>query len=175
MFKPEEWEDTEPVTIVKPKEGYYILNIVNAIESSSKANQEPLLKFEFDIAEGDFSGYYSNLSAKINKNVLLQFYQLTNKKESLPYFKRLVLDLEKSNYGYKFDFNAHSLRGKKIGAFLINYEYETRFGRKTTLRVNKLYDVGYVREQLGNEIVSNMQSSAPASQPSSNFDDLPFS
>lgn len=158
MIKHDDWDDTTPIINKKPREGYYILKIVNAIESMSKTGNEPLVQFEFDILEGDFAGFYTMLSQKINKNLLLKYRQLTNNKKSLPFFKRLILDIEESNYGYKFDFTVHSLRGKKVGAYLKTDYYTNEKGTREFLKVDKLYPVGEVREMLGRQITENLTS-----------------
>lgn len=165
MFKPENWDDVEPISSKKPIEGYYILKIINAVEGFSKQKSEPLIRFEFDVMEGEFTNFFSSISEKVNKNLLLQYNQLTNKQESLPYFKKLIMDIESSNYGYKFDFNPYSLKGKKIGALLIEFEFDTKFGTKKYLKIDKLLPVGEVREMLGEQLKNELKN---------NNNDLPF-
>lgn len=158
MQKPEDWDDTTPIQNRRPKEGYFILKIINATEGQSKNTQEPLIRFEFDILEGDFSGYFTALSQKLDRNLLLQYNQLTNNKKSLPYFKRMILDIEASNYGYKFDFTTHSLRGKKVGAYLATHRYESVKGPREILKVDRIFPVAEVREMLGRETTERLTS-----------------
>lgn len=181
MQKHSKFDDTNPIIDEKPDEGYYILEIVNATEGMSKNGNEPLLKFEFDILEGDYAGFFTSLSQKFNKNYLLQYYQLTNNEKSLPFFKRVVLNIEASNIGYKFDFTVHSLRGKKVGAYLKKYHYESAKGPREYLKVDKLYTVGKIRELLGKQITERLTAGTgnnneryQSNEFKPNEDDLPW-
>lgn len=179
MQKPNGWDDVEVYSNAKPKQDYYILQILNATEGYSKKG-DPVLRIDLDILEGDFSGFYTSLSQKMDKNMLLQYYQLTQKKEALPFFKRIIQDVEKSNYGYTFDFNPQTLRGKKIGAYLIEQEYDTMKGKRRYLKIDKFFPVSEVREEIGKQTINNLDSSVnkkeepQKTEQNDNYDDLPF-
>ena len=173
MQKPSNWDDVEVYSNKKPTPGYYILRIVNATEGVSKHGEE-LLKLELDICEGEFDNYFSNLSAKINKNLLLRTVQLTQNEKSLPFFKKLVMDLEASNMNYKFDFNPLSMRGRKIGAYLITCLYDTKYGQKEGLKIDKFFSIEEARTELGKAIVQNMKLESEAKKLDEKEDDLPF-
>lgn len=168
MQKPEYWDDIEAISTKRPTPNYYILKIINATEGTTKEN-EPILKLELDIIEGEFSNYFTNISTKINKNCLLRSNQLIERKKALPYFKKLINDIESSNMGYKFDFNPVTLRGRKVGAYLNYYYYDSGNGEKKGLRIEKYFSVGEVREELAKELTEKINSNK--NNPN---DDLPF-
>jgi len=79
------------------------------------------LRIEFDIAKGDLKDNFKSLENMYgtwpNQGTLYRSY----KQNALPYFKRFIVAVEKSNSGYKFDFNEQSLIGKY---FVANYGVE---------------------------------------------------
>ena len=172
MRKPEGWDDVEVYSNARPKENYYILKIINVAEGLSKNTDEPMLRLELDIIEGEFDRFYTKLSQKLEKNLLIRYNQLTEKKESLPFFKKLIMCVEKSNMDFKFNFDPNTLRGKKVGAYLSEYDYESKKGTKKGLRIDGFYTVGEVREEMGKQIVNNLES---ADDKKDIYDDLPFS
>lgn len=149
MQVPEDWDNVGYIDISTPTENYYILKFINVTEGTSKAGND-LLRIEFDIAEGEFKDFYTMMGIKHQRNLLLQFNQLTQKKSALPYFKTLIKNVEESNDGYEWDFSFPAgLKGKKIGAYLMLEPYINREGiQKEFLKVERLYSVKYVNEKL---------------------------
>lgn len=170
MYRPENWDEIQAITTKRPQEDYYIMKIINATEGRSKNGNEEILRLELDIAEGEFKGFFTKLSQKLNKNLLLRVIQLTQREESLPYFKKMILDIENSNFGYTFDFNPISLREKIVGAYLLSYDYESKYGTKQGLKLDRFYPVGEVREKLGHQLKKNLQKI----QDDKIYNDLPF-
>lgn len=98
------------------------------------------LLMEFDIAKGDFEGYYQSLSDAYG------FWggrcYRSYKEKALPMFKRMCSAVNKSNNGFVFDGDANAdestLIGKLIGLVLCEEEYVGNDGNiKTRLYVDK--------------------------------------
>ena len=159
MYKAENWEDIDAINTRRPEPGYYLLKIINAMDGVAQYSDEPLLKLELDIFEGEFTNYFTNVGAKVNKNILLRSNHSLRNPKSLPYFKKFILDLEASNMGYKFDFRTESLKGKKIGAYLKYYTYESKYGEKQGLTIDKFFSIGEAREQLGKQLTERIEAS----------------
>ena len=168
MEKPDNWDDIEAITTKKPEPDFYILKIINAIEGTTK-NGEAVLKLELDIIEGEFENYFTDLSSKLGKNLLLRSNQLIKRPAALPFFKKLINDVQDSNIGFNFDFNPMSLKGKKIGAELELYIYESKFGDKEGLRISRFFTVGEVRKKLAKKPPENFENVFLKRN-----DDLPF-
>lgn len=125
MKKPDNWETTEGKQFgtfnVLPAGGY-ICRILSAKESKSKKSQEDMLVIELDIAHGEYKDYFKNLSEKIKKHIYPVFRRVTSG-SSLPFFKGDIESIEKSNNGYKFNFDEKTLIGKYVGCVFGNEEY----------------------------------------------------
>lgn len=88
----------------------------------------------FDIAEGEFSGFYANdYKANTNENkkwkgVLRQFIPKDDGSEKDEWtkssFKGMVTAFEKSNNGYRWNWDETSLAGKLVGILFRNEEWE---------------------------------------------------
>jgi hypothetical protein len=109
--------------------GGYICKIlqVKAEESDGTKNYDTLLRIGFDIAEGEHKDYYrrqfdrkkqSNPDAKWTG----MYYQ-TVKGDDLGYFKGFITSIEKSNPGYKWDWDEQKLKGKLFGGVFGEEEY----------------------------------------------------
>lgn len=92
------------------------------VEDNDKKNY---LYMEFDIAEGEYKGYYEELNDKINFWAGRCYRSYTEK--ALPMFKRMCSAVTKSNKGFIFDGNKHcdetTLVGKLVGMVLGEEEY----------------------------------------------------
>lgn len=96
------------------------------------------LYMEYDIAEGEYKGYYKELEERLDfwGGKCFRSY----KEKALPMFKRMCSAVTKSNKGFIFDGNKHAdestLIGKKVGMVLGEEEYEGNDGSiKTRLYV----------------------------------------
>lgn len=109
----------------RPTAGQYILSIHNVELAKSKKNNR-MLRLQFDIADGDFKYYYSELSISFKRNMYLKHQQLIDGDNSLRYFKCLMKCIERSNTGFKWDWIETKLVGKKVGAILRTEEYRDK-------------------------------------------------
>ena len=83
------------------------------------------LYMEFDIAEGEYKGYYAELEERLDFWGGKCYRSYSEK--ALPMFKRMCSAVTKSNKGFIFDGNEHcdesTLVGKKIGMIMGEEEY----------------------------------------------------
>lgn len=100
-----------------PVNGY-----VCRIKSVADNAASEYLKFEFDIAEGEFKGYYAKLEEAIN--IWLGNFIKSYKEAALPFFKAFVTAVENSNAGFKFiDGQEQGFNGKLVGLVMREEEY----------------------------------------------------
>lgn len=99
--------------------GGYICKITAAEDVADKE----YIKIEFDIAAGEFKGYFSDLFTRAGfwGGRFIRSYKDTATK----FFNGFLTAVEKSNPGYTFDWNAKSLVGKMVGIVLSEEEYVT--------------------------------------------------
>ena len=110
--------------------GGYICKYTKVEDNPDKS----YLYMEFDIADGEFKGYYKDLEER------LDFWggrcYRSYKEAALPMFKRMCSAVTKSNKGFIFDGNEHAdestLIGKKIGMILGEEEYVGNDGSTKT-------------------------------------------
>ena len=101
--------------------GGYICKYANVEDNEKKQ----YLFMEFDIAEGEFKGYFADLEDRAGfwAGKCYRSY----KEKALPMFKRMCSAVTKSNKNFIFDGNKHAdestLVGKKIGMLLGEEEY----------------------------------------------------
>lgn len=149
MNKPAGYDTTEAKAgggFSDPDEGPYIMKIVRAFESVSKAKNNQLV-IELDIAQGEFTRYYEGLSGRLEKDVYPKYYQLTDGKH-LSYFKGNVLKIEASNPGFKFNFDENTLSGKLVGAMMLKEKYKDKEGKeKSVLKPRWLFAVQDIGKQ----------------------------
>lgn len=139
-------------------------NGVEACETSSQANRLPVggyvvkilgvenvedkqyLKIRYDITEGNYKGYYGEKFGKFGGNwqgILVRSY----KESAMSYFKGFTTSVEKSNIGYKWNWDEQSLVGKLVGIVYGEEEYENRSGEvKTRLYVVRNTSVDNIRK-----------------------------
>ena len=128
-----------------PAPGAYILGIVSAEATQSKSGND-MLVLSLDIADGEFKGHYRRKQEQFGGSKLLKHRRVINTENSLPYFKGDIKAIEKSNNGFKFDFDESKLRGKFVGGMLGEKEFEGRDGEvATTLEISFLCSVEKVR------------------------------
>lgn len=134
MKKPKNYDSVQAKHFVVFNElppGGYVCAIKDAQEKKSKAGRD-MLVLSLEVTEGEHAGYFSEIYAK-DKRPNKQwpggavFYQLTDE-NSTPFFKGLIEAIEKSNAGYKFNFNEKTLVGKSIGAIFGREQYQKEDG-----------------------------------------------
>lgn len=133
----------------RPEPGAYI-GVLTAVED---VESKEYLKITYDIAEGEFKGYYGKMREDhpdwSNAGVYYRSYKLT----ALSMFKRFCTAVSRSNGVFVFDggeVNADekTLTGKKIGLLIGEEEYYGNDGeKKTRLKVVREFSIDKLKEQ----------------------------
>ena len=117
----------------RPEPGAYHC-VIKAVEDIS---DKEYLKVGYDIAEGEYKDYYTNLRKDHPDWAWSGVCVKSYKQSALPMFKRFCSAISKSNGGYVFDGGAvnsdeKTLIGKHIGIVLQEEEYYSNSGDKRT-------------------------------------------
>lgn len=122
----------------RPSAGGYICTItkVEDYPMDEKTGKGDYLRIYFDIAEGDFAGYYKGLRERFAESKYIGSYVRSYKEAAWGMFKRFCSAVSNSNGDFIFDGNEHrdeqTLTGKKIGIILGEEEYYSNAGEKKT-------------------------------------------
>ena len=109
---------------------------VCVITKAEDVQEKEYLKIEFDIIEdGPFKGMFARISDNYGEWPSQGRMYRSYKTPALPYFKRFIVAVEKSNDGYTFDFNEQSLVGKKFVANFGIEEYDNGTEIVETIKV----------------------------------------
>lgn len=155
-----------------------------------KAEDEPekeYLKVFFDIAEGEFTGYYKNLYSQFDfwGGTFFRSY----KEKALSMFKGFIKAVEESNPGYVWNWDESTLKGKKVGLILQEEEFVPTGGAhagelRTHLIVQKVVNVETIKsgkykvpelKKLDKYTAPTVQAQPTTPQPVNiSNDDLPF-
>ena len=160
-------EEQKEFETLKP--GGYIAVIKNVQDDVEKE----YLKVSYDIAEGQFKDYYMNLYK--SKNFWGGAFFRSYKEKAQPMFKGFINAIEKSNPGYKWNWDEKTLKGKKIGIVLMEEEYIPTQGNnagqvKTRLIVQEVHTVEKIKK--GDYKVKDKKTVAQSA--STNSSDNPF-
>lgn len=131
--RPTNWNDVKEFSDrQKLPLGAYVCKVKKAVVQETEWGEQ--LCILFDIAEGEYSGFFSNeFSANTNpdkkwKGVLKQWLPKDNGTEKDEWtkssLKGMITAFEKSNAGYHWDWNEASLTGRLIGILFRNEEWE---------------------------------------------------
>lgn len=117
------------------KAGGYVLNIMNAKETVSKAGSK-MLEISYDIYEGEYANFYADKYRK-NSSPLRKwggtYYMVLPDKvkqdqaayeRRLKAFKRFTTSVEESNEGYTWNWREESLKGKKVGGIFGREQFQ---------------------------------------------------
>ena len=120
----------------RPSAGAYACTITKVEDFPSKE----YLKVTYDIAAGEYRGYYNELRGKYPNSEWIGAYVKSYKTKALPMFKRFCTAVSRSNPNFVFDGGAtnsdeKTLVGKKIGIVLQEEEYYGNDGEKKTRMV----------------------------------------
>ena len=106
--------------------GGYTCKITSVIDEEKKE----YLRIEYDIADGEFKDYFSDL---YKSKAFWAAHTIKSYKESaLPFFKAFITAVESSNNGFKWDSDETKLRGKYVGFVLAEEEYRKKDGTTGT-------------------------------------------
>lgn len=128
--------------------GAYVLQIIK-VEDISDKNR---LDFYFDIAEGEYKGYYSErykADDRPNKRWGGRFSKSydTNNERALPFFKQFVTAVQNSNKGFVFDGEHEQTFVKKlVGATFREEEFlNSKGGVSVSCKPDMFHSVDKVR------------------------------
>lgn len=163
----------------RPAPGGYICEI-KAVEDIP---DKEYLKITYDISEGDFKGYYSNMRENNPDWAWAGAYCKSYKPKALPMFKRFCTAVSKSNGAFIFDGgkvngNEQTLIGKKIGLVFGEEEYYGNDGNlKTRLIVSKEFPTDKLAEQKApkKKAIKEDSSTAPETASVDDFVNVPES
>lgn len=134
--------------------GAYICKItgVEDVPINPNTGKGDYLRIHYDIAEGDFTGYYEGLREAHPDWTYMGSYIRSYKEAALGMFKRFCSAVSKSNGNYVFDGQKNAdettLVGKKVGLVLQEEEYIGNDGsRKKRLIVNKEFPINEIEKQ----------------------------
>lgn len=126
--------------------GGYVCKILSVEDDEEKQ----CLKIEYDVAEGNYKGYYANREWKP------AFFR-SYKAAALPFFKGFIKVIENSNKGFIYEerldsvgeekyFDEQCLKGKLFGAVIAEEEYKANDGKvKTRTYVEKVRSTSKIR------------------------------
>lgn len=154
--------------------GGYICEIKGAQEGTTR-NGAQMLVLMIDIAEGEQKGFYSkqyNADRAKGRDAKWRgmFYQLTTDREELTsgFFKGLITAIERSNPGYKWDWDESKLKGKKVGFVFREEEYLNQRGEvRTSVKATWPRDVEAIRQGVEVPEIKRLANAPPA--PSASF------
>lgn len=113
----------------KPTAGGYIISIltVEDVPLNSQTGKGDYLKIYYDIADGEFENYYTDISIRFGGGYYTSFIR-SYKEKAIGMFKHFINCLEESNAGYKWNWDEKSLEGRYVGAVLGEEQYRKKDG-----------------------------------------------
>ena len=171
-----DWEKVQEASGGKLPAGGYVCGIT-AVEDDA---EREFLKFEFDIAEGEYKNTYRELYE--TRGFWAGRFNKSYKEKALGYFKKMLKAFEKSNKGFVFTDDEKAFKRRLIGLVIGYEEYIGSDGAvKERIRVADFLPVEYIRA--GRHTVpelkrldggkANTLAAAPETDDISD-DDLPF-
>lgn len=126
----------------RPTAGGYICKIIDVEDvPMNEQGKGDYLRIEYDIADGEFKGYYKEQFDKWGGNWNASFIR-SYKEKALGMLKHFTNCIEQSNAGYEWDWNEKGLIGKVVGLVLGEEEYQNNAGKvKTKLVVKNIATV----------------------------------
>lgn len=109
--------------------GGYICKIVDVKDEP----QKQYLKIEYDIAQGEWKDYA--LTVESDRGWWPLSTVKSYKEKAIGFFKHFISSIEKSNQGFKWDWDENKLVGKVLGIVIGEEEYEKRDGSVGTKMV----------------------------------------
>lgn len=125
MNRIEDWENVNEASegsFNNPVPGGYVVSITRVEDVPEKE----YLKIEFDIAEGQFKEFGVDTLERAG------FWPLSMvksyKQKAAPFFKGFITSVERSNAGYKWNWEEKTLIGKRLAVVLGEEEYVKKNG-----------------------------------------------
>ena len=145
MKKIENYENVQANSgeFARPTAGGNISKIfdVEDVPLDPNTNKGDYLKIEYDIASGEFGGYFKTQFDRFGGNWFASFIR-SYKETALGMLKHFTNCIEQSNAGYEWDWNEKGLIGKVVGLVLGEEEYRNNAGEiKTKLVVKNIATV----------------------------------
>ena len=130
----------------RPAAGGYICKIIDVEDVPMNAQGKgDYLRIEYDIADGEFKGYYKEQNDRWGGNWNASFIR-SYKEKALGMLKHFTNCIEQSNAGYEWDWNEKGLIGKVVGLVLGEEEYKNDNGEiKTKLIVSQVKTVEEIK------------------------------
>ena len=149
MRRIENYETVQASTgeFARPSAGGYICKIMDVtdVDHNPNTGKGQYLRIEYDIASGDFAGYFKKQFDKWGGDWKANFVR-SYKEENLGMLKHFTNCIEQSNAGYEWDWNEKGLIGKVVGLVLGEEEYENKSGEiKTKLIVSQIKTVEEIK------------------------------
>lgn len=151
--------------------GAYACKIIDVVDVPDKE----YLDVYFDIVEGEFKGYFSALEGNTGKKYgrIARSYKAT----ALPFFKAFMTAVEKSNPGYKWNWDEKTLANKFITVVFRDEEYLKENEVKVMAKPDEIRSLQALRD--GSIVIKPIkklenvpvQASVPVEIPD---DELPF-
>lgn len=161
----------------RPGNGGYILKIVNVtdVPYNAQTGKGDYLKIDYDIAVGDFKGYYAAQNKRFGGGKWYANVIKSYKEKALGMFKHFTNCIEESNPGFKWNWQEDKLIGCRFGATLQEEEYLNNEGEVRTKLVVK--DIKTVKQIMDGDfkVPTTKKIDKPATAPASDFvmlDDL---
>lgn len=182
MQRPSNWEQVEAITgdfkSITP--GGHVCRITQAKEEMSRSGKN-MLVIDFDIAEGEFEGYYTKqFERKFSNNPDAKWqgvYRQLTEGNSEKFFKGLLTVIENSNPGYTWNWDERTLKGKLFGGVFGQEEYVANDGSiKLSTKIQFVRSVDKIREGIEPPEIKrlNKNTSVGAEQFGHEVDDEPI-
>ena len=126
----------------RPTAGGYICKVMDVEDvPMNEQGKGDYLRIEYDIADGEFKGYYKEQFDRWGGNWNASFIR-SYKEKAVGMLKHFTNCIEASNAGYVWDWNEKGLIGKVVGLVLGEEEYKNSAGEiKTKLVVKNIATV----------------------------------
>lgn len=170
--------------------GGQICVIYSAKQEESKSGKK-MLVINFDIAEGDFKGYYMSQYKNAQRDEANpqepkwrgKYYIVLEGEGYEGRLKAFTTSLEESNAGYTWDWNEEALKGKLFGGIFREEEYLYEGEVRTTAKIWQVRSVKTIKDgefEIPKKKELKEEQKASTTAPFDNFvqpitdDDLPF-
>ena len=179
MKRIENWENIqESTSFTRLTPNCYICKILKVEDQPEKE----YLKIYFDIAKGDDKGYfkkqYDGDTRKERKWPNAGTFIRSYKDSAASMFKGFTNAVEKSNKGYKWDFDEKTLVNKVVGLIIADEQYQNQKGQVrvrnyvAAVRSVETIEKGEYEVPALKELTTTKITTAPANDPIPDFGDV---